>query len=44
MGKKYLFADLGVIGGVSGPLPGVLYYMKVRFRGEERGICADSLF
>jgi len=43
MGKKYLLADLEVIGGVA-PLPAVLYYMKVRFRGEERGIYADSLF
>jgi len=43
MGKKYLLADLEVIGG-GVPLPAVLYYMKVRFRGEERGIYADSLF
>jgi len=43
MGKKYLLADLEVIGG-GVPLPAVLYYMKVRFGGEEGGIYADSLF
>lgn len=44
MGKKYLLANLEVMGGMGSPLPKVLYSLKARFGGEERGIYADSLF